>query len=337
VTFTWPVALLAVACAVTSPSLGAQPAEPVRVGDRTRLLVRGEKDPLVGRLAARQGDTLVVDADLGVTERLLAPSLERIERSGGRSAGLGARRGARWGAITVGGLMLLGGSHGMRGGEVVATVGLYTAIGAVIGASRRPERWVVATVPVTPSPAVAGGTAPATARRDSVVGERLGGPARQVPPGGSFPHTLRVLMPGDRVRFRSGSPHRVVGRVIAASEDSLWLDRGGAPTRYPVAALRDVERHDGRTARAGMLRAMKFGAVPGFVLGGLLGVMLANWDERASAGQSVGAMLFVGGVGAATGAALAAPIGAALPADDWRRVELPPRSRGQSRCLVFVA
>ncbi len=198
VTFTWAVALLAVACVVTAPSLGAQLAEPVRVGDRTRLLVRGEKDPLVGRLAVRHGDTLVVDADLGVTER-------------------------------------------------------------------------------------------------------LGGPAHPVPPAGSVPHTLRVLMPGDRVRFRSGSPHRVVGRVIAASEDSLGLDRGGAPMRYPVAALRDVERDDGRTARAGTLRATKFGAVPGFVLGGLLGVMLANWDERVSTGQSVGAMLFVGGAGAAAG------------------------------------
>jgi hypothetical protein len=65
-------------------------------------------------------------------------------------------------------------------------------------------------------------------------------------------HTLLALSPRDVIRFTfEGNREHVAGAVIAASDDSLLLDRGGLSTLYRLNEVAGLQRYYGRTSRAG--------------------------------------------------------------------------------------
>jgi hypothetical protein len=74
----------------------------VRVGDRVRVAISGDLRPIIATLAARPGDTLVLNTG-AFTQRALGRSVNQIERSLGRSAAHAARHDALWGAAIGGG------------------------------------------------------------------------------------------------------------------------------------------------------------------------------------------------------------------------------------------
>ncbi len=305
-------ALLAVLTAGPAATLPAQPVDTVRVAGRVRMTVAGDPRPITGVLTAVQQDTLVVHDDVGGTQRVLARTVTSVERSLGRSSARGARRDGVKGVLAGGVILALGGAHGMRGGDVAAAVLAWGTVGAAVGALRRPEQWQVAALPQGPPgrPTVAPGLAPPAVTPS--------------PPSAPFPHTATALSPHDLIRLSTDTVPRLSGTVVAASRDSLLLERGGIALRYAWQDIRRLEVYDGKTPRAGGRRLGKVGAVAGGILGGLAGFGLSQLGPNAGTSKVAGGVAAMGAAGAVTGYLLAAPIGRGFPVDDWRRVPLPP-------------
>ena len=300
--------ILAALAAVTGP-LQAQVGSAVAPGARVRVRVRSEPDHIVGTLVGRVGDTLVVDASDGRRERLPVGTIATFERSRGRSAGHGARRGALWGA-GIGGPILLLGAGASSGGETAGAVLAWTALGAGIGAVRRPERWEGTPVLAATAPPSAVAAAPSP---------HAAGP--------TLPMTSRTFRGGERVRLRlAGGTRRVEGTVLGATADSLLIDRGGAPTAFALADVARADRYLGRTAAAGARKYALLAAIPGALVGGGLGSVLSEWGTtNASSGKRLAGAVLLGVVGAAGTGSVGAMVGAALGADEWRRVPLERR------------
>lgn len=296
-------ALLAALTARPAATLPAQPVDTVRVAGRVRMTVAGDPRPITGVLTAVQQDTLVVQDDRGGTQRVLARTVTSVERSLGRSSARGAQRDGVKGVLAGGVILALGGAHGMRGGDVAAAVLAWGTVGAAVGALRRPEQWQVATLPQGPP------------------GRPTMAPS---PPPAPFPHTATALSPHDLVRLSTDTVPRLSGTVVAASRDSLLLERGGIALRYAWQDIRRLEVYDGKTPRAGGRRLGKVGAVAGGILGGLAGFGLSQLGPNAGTSKVAGGVAAMGAAGAFTGYLLAAPIGRGFPVDDWRRVPLPP-------------
>jgi len=308
---------LAVTTAMAAAPLHGQGSDTLRVDERVRLTVLGSPGQLIGTLLPLRSDTLLLRDEAGRTQRLRLASVERAERSLGRRASSGARRGALWGVLAGGGVMVLGGAYGMGAGEVAAATLSWGAVGALVGAVRRPEQWRVAALPRAQSPGtlVAQGVPPAAL--PPVHAEPL-------PPATMPPLPLPELAPRDLVRFSTDSLGRVSGSVISATTEALVVDRGGIALRAATAEVRDLQVYVGRTAQAGERRAGKVGAVVGGVLGGVVGVGLSFMNPDATGRTVAGGVMAMAAAGGFTGYYLAAPIGRAFPADEWRRVRLPP-------------
>ncbi|MBY0488610.1 MAG: hypothetical protein K2R93_02100 [Gemmatimonadaceae bacterium] len=304
----------------------AQPRDTVRVGDRVRVEIAGDMRPITATLEARTGDTLVLRGG-AFTQRALGRSVQQLERSLGRSRTRGARHDALWGAAIGGGVMALGGAYGMKGAEVVGAIGTWAALGGVIGALRRPERWRLAVLAMPASGTTVArrtvdtsGLAPATPDRVT--------PRPSEPP--PLRHTLLALTPRDVIRFRAnGATERVAGTVIAATDDSLLLDRGGLALRYPLREVVGLQRYYGKTSRAGAVHGSIVGGTIGVALGGLVGLALSNIcfdvcnpNSSKATGVLAGAALF-GGIGAGLGSL----IGQTMPRDDWRTIHLESSRR----------
>lgn len=294
-------AVLLAGLAALAVPLHARVGSAVAPGARVRVRVRAEHDHIVGPLVGRVGDTLVVDASDGRRERLPVGTVGSFERS----------RGALWGAGIGVPILLLGGGAA-SGGETAGAVFAWTALGARIGAVRRPERWEGTPLPAVSPPAVA---------------------AAPPAPGGG-PHrwpvlqmTSRTFRGGDRVRLRlTGGTRRVEGTVLGATADSLLIDRGGAPTPFALADVARADRYLGRSAAAGRRKYALIGAIPGAVLGSALGYVLSEWGgSNVSAGKRLGGTVLLGALGAAGTGSVGATVGAAVGADEWRRVPLESR------------
>jgi hypothetical protein len=291
----------------------AQPGDTLRTGDRVRLHASGDPHPLVGRLLDPHGDTLQLRDDHDVVQPLLGRSIASAERSLGRPVGPAARRGALWGAAITGGLLAMGGAHGMKGPEVLGAVSLYAGVGALIGAVRRPERWRAATLMTSTSTSTSTPIALTSSTSESPQG---------------FAHTLPGVSPRDVIRFQLASPaaatQRVTGALLAANTDSLRLERRGVVSTYALEQVHGLERYAGQTGRAGAVHGGKIGGVIGAVTGGLLGYALSGLcfdvcpsNRHVAAAALTGGFVF-GGLGVGVGAL----IGHTLPRDDWRTVDL---------------
>lgn len=308
------LALLTAFTAVTI-SLHAQgaPAGPtVTPGARVRVRVRAEHDRIVGTFVERVGDTVVVDASDGRRERLPVGTIGSFERSRGRSAGHGARRGAMWGAA-IGGPILLLGAGASSGGETAGALLAWTAIGAGIGAARRPERWEGTPLPAATALPAAPPVIAAVAPRPSA--------------SPTLPLTSGTFRGGDRVRLQlAGGTRRVEGTVLGATADSLLIDRGGAPTPFALADVVRADRYLGRTAAAGRRKYGLIGAIPGALFGAGLGYALSEWGSPdASEGKRLGGAVLLGALGAVATGSVGAVVGAEIGADEWRRVPLDRR------------
>jgi hypothetical protein len=311
------VGTLAAAMAMAAAPLHAQGSDTLRVEERVRLTVFGDPQRLTGTLLRRQGDTLVLRDAQGRTQRLRLPAIERGERSLGRRAGWGARRGALWGALAGGGVLALGGAHGMSAGEMAAGTLLWSAMGAVTGALRRPEQWRVAALP-RPSPVAPAGM-PAAAEPVAPPARTERTPGTTVPP-----QPLPGVAPRDLVRFATDTLGRVSGAVISATSEALVVDRGGIALHFATTEVRDLQVYLGKTVHGGERRAGKVGAVVGGVLGGVVGAALGLMTPERNGRTLAGGVLAMGAAGGFTGYFLAAPVGRAFPADEWQRVRLPP-------------
>lgn len=296
---------------------GGQAANLLPMGQRVRVSVTSGPDALIGTLLEQRADTLWIGSTDGRRTAVRTPAIVRFEESKGRSAVAGARSGALV-AGGVGALILAMGSGGSVDGDiwqVPAAIAFYAAIGAGIGALRSPEQWEALPLPEPLNQPVADQTAVTTPT-----------PASGTPraaPDATMPHSSTALRRGETVRFTGPDSQPVSGIVLAATRDSLLLDRGGVPTRWALADVQPMYRYLGETAGAGMRRAGVVGAVVGMVFGGMVGFGFSQFNPEPSAGTVTVATLGVGALGALAGYALFAPFGAALPADEWRRVPFP--------------
>lgn len=291
-------ALVATGASGWAGPVRAQAPDTVRVQDRARLTLDRDARRVTGTLLDVRGDTLVLRDDDGRTQQLLGRSVSRVERSLGRKGARGALHDGAWGLLVGGGLLAVGGAEGMSAGETALATLTWGALGAVTGAIRRPEQWRRAALPLAPG----------------------GRPVAM--PVAVFPHASSVLAPRDLVRFATDTMPRVSGIVLAASRDSLLLERGGVTLRYALGELRHLERYYGRTARAGGIRAGRIGAVVGGIVGAMVGYGYANLGPDGNERTIAGAVLVMGLAGAGTGFLVASPLGAIAPADDWRPVRL---------------
>lgn len=322
------LALVALVC--LPPVLGAQSSDEVRVNDRLRFRRLGDSHRLVGTVIDRRGDTLVIRDSDGMTHRLHPLAMRDVQRSIGRSSSASAKKGAVVGAIGGGVLAAIREPNQavFPGGQSTAGIVLsWTALGAVAGALKPDERWrsitiatsapvasAAAAVPASPTDPV---TTAATPTRPVVT---AGVVYDSIPASETLLHTSRVLSPGDVIRYSLFSAPRLQGTVVAASQDSLRVLRGGIEQRLSFDAIDRLERYYGRTARAGGMRMGARGAAVGGVLGALTGMALAGLGAASRQPNYAGAALGMGALGAGVGFAYAYPMGAAHPADDWRTV-----------------
>ena len=145
--------LLAAIALVSACSLNAQ-IPTLSGGTRVRLWKRGAGAAISGRVFSQTGDTIRI-ASNEVVHTVPTASIARIDVGSGRSRGAGAIRGARIGALTMGGFCLvvcsaayLADSSAGDFGSLAGFVGLsaYSGAlwGAIIGAIVGTERFATA-------------------------------------------------------------------------------------------------------------------------------------------------------------------------------------------------
>lgn len=243
--------------------------------------------PIVGRLVASGGDSLVVKASDGrATMRLPIADLRKVQVSEGRDRLSAALRfgvaGAATGAV-LGGATLAGDPLGRMVGFLAGGI-LGAPIGAATGAIIAPEDWRTAWW------------------RDSALATN--GTLRLAIDEGVH---LRFSLRSDTTGVRQGSSGSVV-------DDTLRLQpRGGVPAR--ALALRDLSRLEisgGDDKRKGML-------IGAGIVGGATAIFAGVDASKGaiSAGDAVGTV--------AVNALLGALVGYAFAPAGWERLPLPSR------------
>ena len=145
--------LLAAIALVSACSLNAQ-IPTLSGGTRVRLWTRGAGAAISGRVFSQTGDTIRI-ASNEVVHTVPTASIARIDVGSGRSRGAGAIRGARIGALSLGGfcLVVCGGAYladtdHNNFGDFVVFVGAFAYsgafYGAIIGAIAGTERYATA-------------------------------------------------------------------------------------------------------------------------------------------------------------------------------------------------
>ena len=110
---------------------------------------------VVGRLVAPSGDSLLIEDAHGVTRRIDLTSRTRLERSAGYrrhtllGLGLGSLVGLGTGALLVSGCTRGGSDDELCGLNYVFTVPAGAALGTVVGARTRTDRWEALPTPAT--------------------------------------------------------------------------------------------------------------------------------------------------------------------------------------------
>lgn len=136
---------------------------------------------------------------------------------------------------------------------------------------------------------------------------------------------------GSRIRLKTAPAAAygwLSGRVVALSEDSLWLARTGTgkPRAVPLGSIRRLEVSRGR--RSNLLKGLGIGLASGVVLGGAIG-FIEGGDPPCETGAFVPCFRFsaeekaaayalvLGGVGALLGGV----IGAVTHTERWAEVQ----------------
>jgi hypothetical protein len=140
---------------------------------------------------------------------------------------------------------------------------------------------------------------------------------------GAAPSGVRV---GDRVRVRTRDlPTERMASIVALSPDSIEFryERGYGDARLPLRSIESLLVSDGsRTTGEGARRGAGRGFVTGVVLGGALAAvtLVACGGRECFGAETYGLIavpLVIGGTTAA-----GAVIGATVPGEKWRRVDL---------------
>lgn len=150
------LALLLLRTPVHAQGSAVAPGTRVRVQPRCTGTDAGRPcRAVVGRLLAPIGDGLLVEDAHGVTRRIDLATGSRVERSAGYrrhtllGLGLGSLVGLGAGALLYSGCTTGGEDDGFCGFYYLATVPGGAALGTVVGALTRTERWEAVSAPTT--------------------------------------------------------------------------------------------------------------------------------------------------------------------------------------------
>jgi hypothetical protein len=224
----------------------------VPVGEHVRVTMAADLSRVEGTLLANGRDSIAVATSPGVVRRLATMSISRFEvREKSRLAG--AWRGALIGA-PVGCLVVCGQRNELGGAaEVAGAVGVWSALGAGIGALVRANAWRSVRLPPRPV-IVAESPAPTMPSARPSESGSIGPPQ------------------GTRVRLRLDPPAATVtGVVVNGTTDSLFLTTARMEQlRLSRQTLRSIEVSGGvdrgRGARRGILGTIGVAASIGAVV-----------------------------------------------------------------------
>lgn len=254
-------------------ALFAQYSTPVgpAPGSRVRVANAGEPEPVLGRVIAFGGDSLLLGSTSGrARARLPLGDLTRIDVSDGRDRWASAYRAGVLGALlgTAYGVLTLG-KEDPTGGLVSALAGaiVIAPIGAGVGAILAPERW---------HGAWRGDETPM--------------------PGGAY---RLEIEPGTDVRLVTHEA-RQTGRASGVDGDTIALSHDGRIQRYALREARRIEIRGGDDTRKGVLVGAGLAVIVTGVAGGI-DVSKGN----ISAGEVVGAAALNALLGGVIGYALA--------------------------------
>ncbi len=130
--------------------------------------------------------------------------------------------------------------------------------------------------------------------------------------GARLQAVLEQLVPDQRLRIETGDGEATVeGRYLGMEDDSLLLGTGARGVSMPTAEIERLWTRGRSTARGALV-----GGGAGLVLGAVYGALISEVTCAESSCTTLGLVAAVGGVGAASGAALGALVGLAIPR--WR-------------------
>jgi hypothetical protein len=133
-----------------------------------------------------------------------------------------------------------------------------------------------------------------------------------------------TLLPGDTVRVQAPALHPGViqGELLLYQGDSLAVRDASTGTayRFPLSAIRRLEKNEGRDRRRSVRRWALAGLFIGAAAGLVSGPLIAASDED---GGMVGPTLLIGLGGGVAGLGLGAAGGSLFARDHWQRFRTP--------------